>query len=173
MAALRGTPVADTIMDLVVEDDSRVQAVYFTMSEDNVRKAAAVPWVAFCSDAGSLASEGVFLESGTHPRAYGAFARLLGKYVRDDGVVPLGEAIRRLTRLPAENLGLVDRGRLVAGCFADVAVFDPATIRDNATYERPHQYATGVEYVLVNGTLVLERGEHTGALPGRVVRRGR
>jgi N-acyl-D-amino-acid deacylase len=171
VAAARGTSVPDTIMDLVVEDDSRVQCVYFTMSEDNVRKAVGVPWIAFCSDAGSLAPAGVFVEQGTHPRAYGCFARLLGKYVRDEAVVSLGEAVRRLTGFPAENLGLVSRGKLQRGYFADVVVFDPAAIRDNATFERPHQYATGVEYVVVNGTLVLERGDHTGALPGRVVRR--
>src|SRR5262249_54120124 len=147
VARLRGTSVEDTIMDLVVEDDSRVQSIFFTMSEENVRKAVALPWVAFCSDAGSLAPEGVFLKTSTHPRAYGSFARLLGKYVRDEAAVSLQEAIRRLTSFPADNLGLQRRGRLTAGHYADLVVFDPSTIVDRATYEAPHQYATGVEQV--------------------------
>jgi N-acyl-D-amino-acid deacylase len=170
VAQLRGTSVEDTIMDLVVEDDSRVQSIFFTMSEANVRKAVALRWVAFCSDAGSLAPEGVFLNTSTHPRAYGSFARLLGKYVRGEGVISLQEAIRRLTSFPADNLGLQRRGRLTTGHYADVVVFDPAVIQDHATFEQPHQYATGVEQVLVNGVQVLRDGEHTGALPGRVVR---
>jgi N-acyl-D-amino-acid deacylase len=173
VASARGTAVEDTIMDLVVEDDSRVQCVFFTMSEDNVRKAVALPWMSFCSDAGSLAPEGVFLNTSTHPRAYGSFARLLGRYVRDEGVVSLPEAIRRLSGFPAANLGLSCRGLLKTGYFADVVVFDPATIQDHATYERPHQYATGVRHVLVNGVQVLRDGEHTSAVPGRVIRRGR
>jgi N-acyl-D-amino-acid deacylase len=172
VAEARGTSVEDTIMDLVVEDDSRVQCVFFTMSEENVRKAVAVPWMSFCSDAGSLAPEGVFLNTSTHPRAYGSFARLLGKYVRDEHAVSLSDAVRRLTALPAENLGLSGRGRLTPGYFADVVVFDPATIQDHATFERPHQYASGVSHVFVNGVHVLRDGEHTGALPGRVLRRG-
>ena len=170
VAALRGTSVEDTIMDLIVEDDSRVQCVFFTMSEDNVRRAVGLPWMSFCSDAGSLAPEGVFLNTSTHPRAYGSFARLLANYVREEGVVSLAEAVRRLTSLPADNLGLDRRGRLAAGSYADVVVFDPTTIRDHATFERPHQYATGVQHVLVNGQHVLRNGEHTGALAGRVVR---
>ena len=170
VAALRGASVEDTIMDLVVEDDSRVQCVFFTMSEDNVRKAVGLPWMSFCSDAGSLAPEGVFLNTSTHPRAYGSFARLLAKYVRDEGVVPLAEAVRRLTALPADNLGLERRGRLLPGYYADVVVFDPRTIQDHATFERPHQFATGVQHVFVNGQHVLRDGAHTGALPGRVVR---
>lgn len=170
VAAERGTSIADTAMDLVVEDGSRVQVVYFFMSEDNVRKKIALPWVAFDSDAGSMAPEGVFLQSSTHPRAYGNFARLLGRYVREEGVVPLEEAIRRLTSFPASNLGIADRGALSAGYFADVVVFDAATIIDHATYDDPHQYATGVVHVLVNGTQVLRDGEHTGATPGRFVR---
>ncbi|HLZ27661.1 MAG TPA: D-aminoacylase [Chloroflexota bacterium] len=170
VAAMRGTSPEDTIMDLVVEDDSRVGSVFFTMSEDNVRTAVGLPWVSFCSDSGSLAPEGVFLNSGTHPRAYGSFARLLAKYVRDERVIPLEEAVRRLTSFPAETLGIRRRGRLAPGNYADVVVFDPTTIQDHATFERPHQYATGVEHVLVNGVPVLRDGEHTGATPGRVVR---
>ncbi|MBV8719255.1 MAG: D-aminoacylase [Chloroflexi bacterium] len=170
VAAVRGTSVEDTIMDLVVEDDSRVQCVFFTMSEDNVRKAVALPWVAFCSDAGSLAAEGIFLKTSTHPRAYGSFARVLGKYVREEGAVRLEEAVRRLSSFPAENLGLDRRGRLSEGFYADVVVFDPASIRDHATYDAPHQYATGVQHVFVNGVQVLEDGQHTDARPGRVVR---
>ena len=172
VAAERGTSVEDTIMDLVVEDDSRVQSVFFTMSEDNVRKAVGLPWMSFCSDAGSLAPEGLFLNTSTHPRAYGSFARLLARYVRDEGVIGLPEAVRRLSALPASNLGLARRGVLQPGAFADVVVFDPATIQDHATYDRPHQYATGVSHVFVNGAHVLRDGEHTGAQPGRVVRRG-
>ena len=170
VAAARGTSVPDTAMDLVVEDGSRVQVVYFLMSEENVARQIALPWTGYCSDAGSYASEGVFLNSSTHPRAYGNFARLLGRYVRDEQIIPLEEAVRKLTSLPAENLRVRDRGRLAAGYFADVVVFDPATIQDHATYEDPHQYATGVVHVWVNGTQVLEDGEHTGATPGRGVR---
>ena len=170
VAAERQTSPAQTAMDLVVEDESRVTTAYFTMSEENVRRELALPWVSFCSDSPALAPEGVFLKWNTHPRAYGSFARLLGTYVRDEAVVPLEEAIRRLTSLPAENLRLVDRGLLQQGCFADVVAFDPARIQDHATYDDPHQYATGVVHVSVNGTLVLRDGEHTGALPGRVMR---
>jgi N-acyl-D-amino-acid deacylase len=170
VADMRGTSVEDTIMDLIVEDDSRVQCVFFTMSEDNVRKAIALPWVSFCSDAGSLAAEGVFLKTSTHPRAYGSFARVLGKYARDERVLPLAEGIRRLSAFPAENLGLDARGKLRPGYYADVVVFDPETIQDHATFDAPHQYSTGVQHVFVNGTQVLANGEHTGARPGRVVR---
>ena len=168
--ALRGTSAEDTIIDLVIEDHSRVDTVYFLMSEDNVRLGIAQPWVSFGSDAAALAPEGVFLKSSTHPRAYGNFARLLGKYVRDEGVLTLGEAIRRLTRLPASNWKLAGRGCIDPGCHADVVVFDAATIRDNATFDEPQQYASGVVHVLVNGVPVLKDGEHTGARPGRVVR---
>lgn len=170
VAEMRGTAPEITAMDLVASDESRVGAVYFMMSEENVKKKIALPWVSFCSDAGALATEGVFLESNPHPRAYGSFARLLGKYVREEEVLPLEEAVRKLTSLPAENLGLRRRGRLEPGYLADVVVFDPATIRDNATFAEPHQYATGVRYVLVNGQVVVRDGEHTGATPGRVVR---
>ena len=169
IAALRGTDPIETAMDLVIEDDSRVGCVYFTMSEENVRREIGLPWVSFCSDSASLAPEGVFLRSNPHPRAYGSFARLLGKYVRDEGLIPLEEAVRRLAALPADNLRLDRRGRLLPGHFADVVIFDPATIQDHATFDRPHQYATGVRDVLVNGVAVLRDGEHTGAMPGRVV----
>ena len=170
VAAGRGTSVSDTAMDLVVEDGSRVQVVYFLMSEENVARQISLPWVSYCSDAGSYASEGIFLNSSTHPRAYGNFARLLGRYVRDERIISLEEAIRKLTSLPAGNLRIRDRGQLTAGYFADVVVFDPAQIQDHATYEDPHQYATGMVHVWVNGTQVLRDGEHTGATPGRVVR---
>jgi N-acyl-D-amino-acid deacylase len=170
VAAMRGTSPEEAIMDLIVEDDSRVGSVFFTMSEENVRKAVGVPWVSFCSDSGSLAPEGVFLNSGTHPRAYGSFARLLAKYVRDEQVIPLEEAIHRLTSFPAQTLGLKHRGRLERGYYADVVVFDPSSIQDHATFDRPHQYATGVAHVLVNGVQVMRDGEHTGATPGRVLR---
>ncbi|WP_374687061.1 amidohydrolase family protein [Promineifilum sp.] len=169
IAALRGADPVETAMDLVIEDDSRVGCVYFTMSEDNVRRQIGLPWVSFCSDSASLAPEGVFLRSNPHPRAYGSFARLLGKYVRDEKLIPLAEAVRRLSALPAGNLRLDRRGRLQPGYYADVVIFDPATIQDHATFDRPHQYATGVRDVLVNGMLVLRDGEHTGATPGRVV----
>jgi N-acyl-D-amino-acid deacylase len=170
VAALRGTSPEETAMDLVIQDDSRVGTIYFTMTEENLVKQIARPWVSFDSDEGSYSPEGVFLKSNPHPRAYGTFARLLGKYVRDEKAIPLAEAIRRLTSLPAANLKLERRGSLAAGFFADVVIFDPARIQDHATFAAPHQYATGVEDVIVNGVLVLEDGEHTGAKPGRVVR---
>ncbi len=163
VAAMRGTSPEETAMDLVVEDDSGVGTVYFIMSEENVAKKIRQPWVSFDSDAGSLAPEGVFLDSNPHPRAYGCFARLLGKYVREEGVIVLEEAVRRLTSLPASNLKIERRGTLAPGYFADVVVFDPQTII-------PHQYSTGMLNVFVNGTQVLDDGEHTGATPGRVVR---
>ena len=158
------------MVDLVVEDRSRVETAYVLMSEDNVRFGLAQPWVSLGSDAESAAPEGVFLKSSTHPRAYGNFARLLGFYVREQKVMALGEAIRRLTRLPASNWKLADRGCLDPGCFADLVVFDPERIADHATFEDPRQYATGVRDVFVNGVQVLREGEHTGATPGRVVR---
>jgi N-acyl-D-amino-acid deacylase len=170
VAAMRNRPPEETAMDLVIEDGSEVGAAFFCMAEDNVRKKIALPWMSFCSDARSLAPEGVFLKRDTHPRAYGSFARLLGRYVRDERIVPLEEAVRRLTALPAENLKLDRRGRLAAGHFADVVVFDPAKVEDRATFKEPHQYATGMVHVLVNGVPVLTDGEHTGATPGRVVR---
>src|SRR3954464_6977944 len=170
VAKLRGKSVQDTAMDLVVEDGSRVQVVYFLMSEDNVKRQIALPWVSFGSDASSMAPEGAFVKTSTHPRAYGNFARLLGKYVRDEHVIPMAEAIRKLTSLPAQTLRIAERGRLEKGYFADVVVFDPKTIGDRSTYEKPHQYAVGVQHVWVNGGQVLKNGEHTGQKPGRVVR---
>jgi N-acyl-D-amino-acid deacylase len=167
---MRGSSPEDTIMDLIVEDGSRVGAVYFTQSEDIVRRAVALPWVSFNSDAASLAPEGVFLKSNPHPRAYGSFARVLAKYVREEKVITLADAVRKLSGLPAENLRLDRRGLLREGFYADVVVFDPDTIQDHASFVEPHQYATGVLHVLVNGEQVLRDGEHTGATPGRVVR---
>jgi len=170
VAEMRRKSPEETAIDLVIEDDSRVSTVYFLMSEENVKKQIKLPWVSFCSDAGSLAPEGVFLESSTHPRAYGNFARLLGKYVRQEKVITLAEAVRRLAALPAENLKLDKRGQIQKGYYADIAVFDPDTISDHATYEKPHQYATGMVHVFVNGKQVLKDGKHTGAKPGRFVR---
>ena len=170
VAAARGKPADETILDLVIEDDSRVGTAFFMMSEENVRRQVALPWVSVDSDEASLAPEGVFLKSNAHPRAYGTFARFLGKYVRDEGIIPLGEAVRKLTALPAGVLKLDRRGRLAPGYYADLAIFDPAKIQDHATFAQPHQYATGMAHVFVNGTQVLQDGEHTGALPGQVVR---
>jgi N-acyl-D-amino-acid deacylase len=170
VALMRGTSPEITMMDLVVEDGSRVGTIYFLMSEDNVKKKIAQPWMAFGSDAESLAPEGAFLLSNPHPRAYGTFSRLLGKYVRDEKVISLQEAIRKLTSLPAENLSIRDRGALRIGYFADIVIFDPASIQDHATFLEPHQYSTGVQHVIVNGIPVLLDGEHTGALPGRFVK---
>jgi N-acyl-D-amino-acid deacylase len=171
VAKLRGKSPQETAMDLVIEDDSRVGTVYFLMSEENVRRQiATLPWLSFGSDEAAPTNEGVFLKSRNHPRAYGNFARLLGRYVRDEKLLPLEEAIRRLTSLPATNLKLRDRGVLAPGFFADLVVFDPAKIQDHATFEDPHRYATGVRDVWVNGMAVLRGGEHTGATPGRVVR---
>jgi len=170
VAKLRGKSPEETAMDLVIEDGSRVGTIYFLMSEDNVKRQIALPYLSFGSDAEAPATEGVFLKSNPHPRAYGNVARLLGKYVRDEKVIPLQEAVRKLTSLPAENLKIRDRGRLQEGYFADIAIFDPAKIQDHATFEKPHQYATGMVHVFVNGVQVLKDGEHTGAKPGRVVR---
>ena len=170
VAAMRGTSPQETAMDLVVEDGSRVSTVYFLMSEENVRKEVALPWVGFGSDEGSLAPEGPFLKSNPHPRAYGNVARLLGKYVREEKIVPLEQAVRRLSAWPAENLKLDRRGSLQAGYFADIVIFDPAKIQDHATFEKPHQYSTGVAQVFVNGVQVLTDGAPTGEKPGRVVR---
>jgi len=170
VARERGTSAEEAAMDLVVEDGSRVSVVYFLMSEANVERGVALPWVSFGSDAASLAPEGMFLNTSTHPRAYGNFARVLGRYVREKGALSLQDAVKKLTSLPATNLKLEHRGTLAPGYFADVVVFDAATITDHATFEAPHVYATGVRDVLVNGVPVLKDGEHTGALPGRVVR---
>ncbi len=170
VAEMRGTSPEETAMDLIVEDGSRIGTVYFSQSEEVLRTAIALPWVSFNSDAASLAPEGVFLKRNPHPRAYGSFARVLGKYSRDEGLIPLEEAIRKLAALPADNLKIDRRGRLEESYFADVVVFDPNTIQDHATFVEPHQYATGMVHVFVNGTQVLADGEHTGAKPGRVVR---
>jgi N-acyl-D-amino-acid deacylase len=168
-ARLRGEDPVDTIMNLVVEDRSRVGTVYFMMSEDNLTMQIRLPWVSFGSDAASMAPEPPFTNSGAHPRAYGNFARVLGKYVRDDKVLTLADAIHRLSGLPATNLELDQRGFLTPGKFADVVVFDPATVADRATFESPHQYSVGVRDVLVNGVIVLRNGEHTNARPGRAL----
>jgi len=170
VAKMRGKTPEETAMDLVIEDDSRVGTIYFLMSEDNVRRQIALPWVSFGSDAGAPSAEGVFLKSNDHPRAYGNVARLLGRYVRDEKVIPLEEAVRKLTSLPAANLKIRDRGLLKEGYFADVVLFDPAKVQDHATFPKPHQYATGVRHVFVNGVQVLKDGEPTGAPAGRVVR---
>jgi N-acyl-D-amino-acid deacylase len=170
VAKMRGTSPEETAMDLVIEDDSRVGTIYFLMSEENVKRETELPWMSFGSDAEALAPEGVFLKSNPHPRAYGNVARLLGKYVRDEKSMALEEAIRKLSSQPATNLQIRERGFLKAGYFADVVVFDPATIADHATYDKPHQYATGVKHVFVNGVQVIKDGEHTGAKPGRFVR---
>jgi N-acyl-D-amino-acid deacylase len=169
VSKIRGESPEDTAIDLVIEDGSRVETIYFEMKEDNVRRELKLPWVSFGADESSQAPEGVFLKSNPHPRAYGNFARFLGHYVRDEKVVPLEEAVRRLTSLPANNLSLDHRGLLKEGYFADVVVFNPATIQDHATFEKPHQYSTGVEDVFVNGKQVLKDAEHTGAKPGRVL----
>ncbi len=168
-ARLRGEDPVDTIMNLVLEDRSRVGTVYFMISEDNIRKQIVLPWVSFGSDAASMAPEPPFTRSSTHPRAYGNFARALSKYVRDEHILTLPDAVRKLSGLPATNLELDRRGFLTEGMFADVVVFDPATIADRATFENPHQYAVGVRHVFVNGSQVIRNGEHTGAKPGRAL----
>ncbi|HEX3127737.1 MAG TPA: D-aminoacylase [Thermoanaerobaculia bacterium] len=170
VAKMRGKSPEETAMDLVIEDDSRVGTIYFLMSEDNIKRQLQLPYMSFGSDAEALAPEGPFLKSNPHPRAYGNFARVLGKYARDEKVLPLEDAVRKLSALPAENLKIRERGRLQEGYYADVVVFDPAKVQDHATFDKPHQYSTGVRDVFVNGVQVLKDGEHTGATPGRVVR---
>jgi N-acyl-D-amino-acid deacylase len=169
VAKMRGKDPITTIMELIAEDESRIGTIYFLMSEENVKKELAKPWISFGSDEASQAPEGVFLKSNPHPRAYGNFARVLGKYVRDEKVIPLTEAVRRLSGFPATNLGLDHRGFIKEGMFADVVIFDPATVADRATFEKPHQYAVGVKHVFVNGVQVIKDGEHTGAKPGRAL----
>ena len=169
IAAMRKRSPEETIMDLVIQDNSRIGVVYFSMSEENVKRQIALPWMAFCSDGGSYATEGVFLKFSTHPRAYGNFSRLLGKYVRDEKVISLEEAVHKLSEFPAGNLKLDRRGSLKPGYFADIVVFDTNIISDKATFEKPHQYAVGMEHVFVNGVQVIRDGEHTGAKPGRFV----
>jgi N-acyl-D-amino-acid deacylase len=169
IARQRDRDPVETLLDMLLEDESGIGTVYFITAEENIRKLIPLPWVSFGSDEASQAPEGVFLKSMPHPRAYGNFARLLGKYVRDENLLPLEKAVRKLTSLPATNLGLDRRGLLKEGYFADVVVFDPKTIADRATYEKPHQYAVGMKHVFVNGTQVLKEGEHTGAKPGRAL----
>jgi N-acyl-D-amino-acid deacylase len=170
VAKIYGKSPEETAMDLVIADSTRVGTAYFMMSEENIKRQLVLPYLSFGSDAESPATEGVFLKSSTHPRAYGNFARVLGKYVRDEKVITMEEAIRKLTSLPASNLKIQKRGSLQVGYYADLAIFDPAKIQDHATFENPHQYSTGMVHVFVNGTQVLAEGEHTGATPGRVVR---
>lgn len=170
VAASRGKSPEETAMDLIIQDSSRISTIYFLMEEANIKKELAQPWVSFGSDEGSYTPAGVFLKSNPHPRAYGNFARVIGKYVRDEKIIPLEEAIRKLTKLSAEKLHLQKRGELKVGNFADIVIFDGATIKDNATFEKPHQYATGMIDVFVNGQQVLKSGEHTGAMPGRFVK---
>ncbi|MEQ8415523.1 MAG: D-aminoacylase [Imperialibacter sp.] len=169
-AAIHGKSPEETAIDLVIADETRVGTAYFMMSEENVKRQIQLPYMSFCSDAGSVMPEGKVLESSTHPRTYGNFARLLGKYVREEKVISLEEAIRKLSSMPAENMGIRKRGRLEPGYYADVVIFDPATIQDHATFENPHQLSTGVTDVWVNGVQVLSNSEHTGSFPGRAVR---
>ena len=173
VARMRHSTPEETAMDLVIEDDSRVEAVYFLMSEDNIRKQIVLPWVSFASDADPEGIDGVFLKFSAHPRTFGNFARVYARYVRDEKLLTVPEAVRKMTSLPASNLGISNRGLLRPGYFADIAVFDPATIQDHATFEKPRQLATGVSAVFVNGQQVVRDGEHTGAKPGRVVKRDR
>nr|MBA2329668.1 amidohydrolase family protein [Flavisolibacter sp.] len=170
VAAIWGKSEEETAMDLIVQDSSRVDVAYFLMSEENVKKQLKLPYMSFGSDAGSMVPEGVFLNTSTHPRAYGNFARVLGKYSRDEKVLPLEEAIYKLTKLPATNLKLQKRGELKKGYYADIVIFDPVTVKDHATYEKPHQLATGVTDVFVNGKQVLKNSKHTGATPGRFIK---
>jgi len=172
IALERGTTPEDVAIDLVISDSTRVGTVYFLMSEENLRKQIALPWLSFDSDAGSMAPEGENLKNNPHPRAYGNFSRLLAKYVRDEGIISLQEAVRKLTSLPADNLRLARRGRLQVGHYADITVFDPADVQDHATFQEPHQLSTGMSHVFVNGEHVLSNGVHTGAMPGRAVYRG-
>src|SRR6266404_4065552 len=169
VAKMRGKDPVETAMDLIAEDESRIDSIYFLMSEENVKKEIAKPWVSFGSDEASQAPEGNFLKSNCHPRAYGNFARVLGKYVREEKVLTLEQAVRKLSGLPATNLGLDHRGFVQEGMFADVVVFDPATVGDRATFEKPHQYPVGMKHVFVNGAQVLKDGEHTGAKPGKAL----
>ena len=170
VATERNKSPNETLVDLIYEDNSRIQVVYFSMSEENIKKKLKLPYMSICSDAGSYTNEGVFLEQSTHPRAYGSFARLLSHFVREEKVIPLEKAIYKLTTLPATNLKLQKRGSLKEGYFADIVVFDANTIKDNGTFEKPHQYATGMEHVFVNGGQVLKDGEHTGTFSGRFVK---
>jgi N-acyl-D-amino-acid deacylase len=169
-AKIRGKSPEETAMDLIIQDSTRVGVAYFMMNEDNVKKQVVLPWVSFGSDEASYTNEGVFLKSNAHPRAYGNFARVLGKYSRDEKLMPLKAAIKKLANLPSKHLKLQKRGELKQGYYADIVIFDPAKVEDHATFEKPHQYATGMLYVFVNGTEVLKDGEHTGATPGKFVK---
>jgi N-acyl-D-amino-acid deacylase len=170
VARMHGKDADETVLDLVIRDRSTIAAIYFLISEDNIKKMLALPYVSFGSDAASMSDAPIFADWGTHPRAYGTFARFLGKYVREEKIVPLEEGIRRLTNLPATNLKLQKRGKLTRGHFADIVIFNADSISDRATFEKPKIYATGVKHVFVNGVQVLDNGEHTGAKPGRVIR---
>ena len=170
MALIRGKGPEETAIDLIIQDSSRIGTIYFLMDEENIKKELAQPWVSFGSDEGSYTSAGIFLKSNAHPRAYGNFTRVIGKYARDEKVISLQEAIRKLTKLSAEKLHLQKRGELKVGNYADIVIFDPAKVEDHATFEKPHQYATGMIAVFVNGTQVLKDGEHTDAKPGRFVK---
>ena len=170
IAEIWNTSPEEAAMDLIIKDDSKVMSVGFSMSQKNVDRKIPVPWISFCTDSPSVATEGIFLESHIHPRAYGSFPRILAKYVREDRVLTMEAAIRKMTSLPATTLRLDRRGMLKEGYFADIVIFDPDTVQDHATYEKPHQYSTGIQHVLVNGVAVVKDGEHTGATPGRVVR---
>jgi N-acyl-D-amino-acid deacylase len=170
VAAIRGASPEETAMNLIVQDSSRIGVAYFSMDSNNVKKEVAIPWMSFCSDAESLAPEGVFLKTNVHPRAYGSFIRVLGKFSRDENIIPLQEAVRKLSKLPATNLKLKKRGELKVGNYADIVIFDPVAVKDNATFAKPHQYASGVIHVFVNGVQVLKDGEHTGKKPGRFVK---
>jgi N-acyl-D-amino-acid deacylase len=170
VARLHGKDADETVLDLLLADQSSIPAVYFLISEENMKRMLRQPYVSIGSDAGALALTKEFLELGAHPRAYGTFARVLGKYTRDEKLITLPEAIRKMTSLPAEHLKLKKRGTLKRGNFADIVVFDPDQVQDYATVDRPHQYATGVSHVFVNGVQVIRDGEHTGAKPGRCVR---
>tara|TARA_B100000902_G_C26950657_1_gene735618 strand:- start:89 stop:757 length:669 start_codon:yes stop_codon:yes gene_type:complete len=167
-AKIRNQSPEEAIIDLIIEDDSRIQCIYFSMSEDNIRKKIKLPWVSFCSDAGSYSNPPNGFR--THPRAFGSFIRVLGKYSRDEGLITLEEGIRKLTSFPAENLGIKDRGLLKNGFYADIVVFDPNKIKDNATFNNPIQYAEGVEHVMVNGQIVLENGKHTNIFSGKFIK---
>ena len=170
VAKIRGASAEETAMNLIIEDSTRVGVSYFSMDSNNIKKEVALPWVSFCSDAESEAPEGVFLKTNPHPRAYGSFIRVLGKFSRDEKIISLQEAVRKLSKLPATNLKLQKRGELKVGNYADIVVFDPARVKDNATFAKPHQYAEGIIHVFVNGVQVLKNGDHTGAKPGRFVR---
>ncbi len=170
VAKIRNTSPEETAMNLIMQDSTRIGVSYFSMDSNNIKKEIALPWMSFCSDAESMAPEGVFIKTNPHPRAYGSFIRVLGKFSRDEKIISLADAIRKLSKLPATNLKLQKRGELKAGNYADIVIFDPATVEDHATFAKPHQYATGVIHVFVNGVQVLKNGEHTGAKPGRFVK---